>query len=164
MFIGKGGRAAIFAAAGAAAALAGAPAAAGSGTATLGVSATVEASCSVSAGAVEFGSVDLDADGARTGTGIVRVACSNGTGWTAAADTAAGVRRMTGAAGELAYRLYTDAGRTRAWGDGSGGTATLSGSGTGAPQSYEVHGEILPDQNGVRAGDYADRVVVTITY
>jgi len=160
----------IFATAAAAASLA-APGAALAGTqsSTLGVSATVTANCTVSTTAVAFGSVNT-LSGATDATGSVSVTCTNGSGWSAAANAGAGTgatlasRRMTAGANILSYSLYTDAARASIWGDGSAGTSAVSNTGTGAAQTFTVYGRVPSGQTTVPAGSYADTVSVTITY
>jgi spore coat protein U-like protein len=61
----------------------------------------------------------------------------------------------------LTYNLYTDASRLISWGDGSGGSSTVSM--TGAAADIPVYGRMAARQN-VPAGAYADTIVVTITY
>jgi spore coat protein U-like protein len=141
------------------------------GNTNLTVNATVSANCTVSADAVNFGPVDTLNAAAVTGTGTVTVTCTNGTGWTAAADAgeASGAsfatRQMRSSAGDaLDYTLYTDSGRTTVWGDGSGETATVGNTGSGSAQAFTVYGKVPGGQSSVPAGSYSDRVNVTISY
>jgi spore coat protein U-like protein len=148
-----------------------APAAAHAETrsATMSVSATVTANCTVSTNAVAFGSID-PLGGNHDAAGSVTVNCTNGAAWSAAANAGSGTgatlanRRMTSGANALTYRLYTDAGRTSIWGDGSTGTAAVTGTGNGAAQVFTVYGRVPSGQTSVRAGSYSDTVSVTITY
>lgn len=138
-------------------------------SATLSVSATVTANCTVSTTPVAFGSIDT-LGGNHDATGSVTVNCTNGASWSAAASPGSGAgatmatRRMTSGASTLSYGLYTDAGRTLIWGDGSTGTAAVAGTGTGSAQSFTVYGRVPFGQTTVRAGSYSDTVSVTITY
>lgn len=148
-----------------------APASAGTQNTNLTVNATVTANCTVTADPVNFGSVDTLNATAVTGTGTVTVTCTNGTGWTAAADAGEatgasfGTRKMRSGAGDvLNYTLFTDAGRTTVWGDGSGTTATVGNTGSGSAQPFTVYGRIPGGQSSAPAGSYSDRVNVTITY
>lgn len=146
------------------------PASAGTQGTTIGVSATVTANCTVSAAPVAFGSVDTLSATAVDGTGSVSVTCTNGTGWTAAADIGGGsgasfaTRRMTYSGNTLNYTLYRDSGRTQVWGDGTGSTFTIANSGSGAAQSFTVYGRVPGSQASAPAGAYNDTVNVTITY
>jgi spore coat protein U-like protein len=58
--------------------------------------------------------------------------------------------------------LYRDAGRTNLWGDDDG-VDTLGGTGTGAPVEIDVFGRV-PMQQTAPAGDYADTIIVTVTW
>ena len=162
-------RIAFLAGACAAAALA-SPAAAGTTSSNLSVSASVNASCTVSTTALDFGGVDTLSASPVDGTGGVSVTCTNGTDWTAAADAGSGsgasfaTRLMSAGGNTLSYTLYTNAGRTTVWGDGSGSTATIGNTGSGSAQNVTVYGRIPAGQTSVPAGAYSDTVSVTITY
>jgi spore coat protein U-like protein len=154
-----------------AAAFATTPASADSKDTQLSVSASVSANCSISANAVNFGEVDTLSSSPVLGSGSIDVTCTNGTGWSAAADVGGGsgasfgTRRLTANGSDtLDYTLYRDAGRTQVWGDGSGSTFTVTGSGSGAQQSFTVWGRIPGGQSSAPAGSYTDTVNVTITY
>lgn len=147
-----------------------APAQAGTVSSNLSVNATVTANCTVSTSALNFGSVDTLSASAVDGSGGISVTCTNGTGWTAAADAGGGsgatfaTRRMSQGANLLSYSLYTDAARTNVWGDGTGSTVTIGNTGTGAAQNVTVYGRIPGSQSSAPAGSYADTVSVTVTY
>jgi len=49
------------------------------------------------------------------------------------------------------------------WGDGTSGTVTLSGVGTGITANTTVYGRIPARQN-VRVGHYVDNIVVTVNF
>ncbi|HSN72952.1 MAG TPA: spore coat protein U domain-containing protein, partial [Steroidobacteraceae bacterium] len=70
--------------------------------------------------------------------------------------------------GSLNYNLYTDAGFTTIWGDGTGGTGNQVGSGTGLgnSQAYTVYGQIPDSGTNLNSaeGDYADTVTVSVIY
>lgn len=135
----------------------------------LSVTATVTANCTVSTSAVAFGNVD-PLGGDVDATGGLSVTCSNGTAWAASAGSGGGsgatlaVRRMTFGANTLQYALYTNAGRTTLWGDGSASTATITGTGTGTAQSSTVYGRVPSGQVTAPPGGYADTVAVTVSY
>ena len=143
--------------------LAAAPAAAETTSSTLDVEATVTANCTVSTSMIDFGDI-TDASGGIT------VTCTSGTGWTATAGVGSGSgatfasRRMTAGSDLLTYNLYTNAARTTVWGDGSGSTGTLGGTGTGGVQNVTVYGRVGSGQTSVPPGDYEDTVSVTVTY
>jgi spore coat protein U-like protein len=71
-------------------------------------------------------------------------------------------RRLVSGAHALEYNVYTDLGRTAIWGDGTGGTAVVGGTCTGAC-SIPVYGRILPGQV-VPAGQYRDDVLITVDF
>ncbi len=150
--------------------LAATPAQAGTAGGTLAVSATVTAKCTVSTSALAFGNVDVTAGSNVDSTGGLSVTCTNGTGWAASAGVGSGTgasfanRKMANGSDLLNYNIYTTAGRTTVWGDGTASTATIGGTGTGTAQSVTVYGRVSSGQTGVPAGAYADTVAVTITY
>jgi spore coat protein U-like protein len=148
---------------GLAAGLAARPAAATTGVA--GVSAIVGPSCTISTTPVAFGPY--------TGTqidsaGSVTAYCVNGTNWTIAlgAGTGPGAtpynRSMTAGPYHLGYALFSDAARTKVWGN-SAGTDTVSGVGDGTPQIISVYGRV-PAGTLPGVGDYADTVIASITF
>ena len=49
------------------------------------------------------------------------------------------------------------------WGDGSGGTTIVSGTGTGAMQTQTVYG-LVPPQSTPSPGDYKDTVTATVVF
>ncbi|HEY0012070.1 MAG TPA: spore coat protein U domain-containing protein [Allosphingosinicella sp.] len=161
---------AIAATVGAAAAMFATPAVAGTQSSNLGVSATVAANCTISTTALAFGSIDSLSASAVNGTGGVAIACTNGSTWTATADVGAGAgatfaaRRMTSGANTLSYSLFTDAGRTTVWGNGTNSTGVITSTGTGSTQNITIYGQIPGSQTGVPAGSYSDTVAVTVTY
>lgn len=138
-------------------------------TTSFTVSATVLASCSVSATNLNFGNYTASSGSNLDATSTVSVTCTNGQAYTIALDggSVAGnvsARTMSdGAAHILSYGLYTDAGYTTLWGDGTGGTSTLPGTGNGTQQNATVYGRIAASQFAT-AGTYTDTVTVTVSY
>ena len=139
-------------------------------SATLDVIATAVPKCSVSTSVIAFG--PRTEVGSNAG-GTVFVTCVNNLPYSIAIDAGQnydGVsRRMAGKTnnGFLKYSLYTDYVAPRdAWGDtGFGGTfpaAAVAKVGSGARQPTDVWGEITGG-NGT-AGEFADRLIVTIHY
>jgi len=147
-----------------------APAFAATTSSTLNVDATVTANCTVSTSPIAFGNVNPLSGSNVDASGGITVTCTNGTGWTAAADVGSGSgatyasRRMTDSGNLLSYNIYTNAGRTTVWGDGTGSTATIGNTGTGAAQSVTVYGRVGSGQVTVPPGSYDDTVSVTVTY
>lgn len=137
-------------------------------SATFSVTATVLPSCTLVGGTtLAFGVVSpgVQADGSVA----VTATCTVGTTYTLALDAGTGAgatvgaRRMTSGADTLNYLLYRDAGRTQPWGDGTNGTSTAAGTGTGVAQTVTVYGRV-PSNASATVGVYADLVTVTATY
>jgi spore coat protein U-like protein len=122
------------------------------------------ATCDVTPQGVGFGPYDpLDA-AALDGVGNISIRCDSAVPFTLSLDPGGGSyadRRMSGPGGSLHYNLYVDASRTIVWGDGSGGTTTVSGSGPTA--EVPIYGRMSARQNA-GAGAYADTIIVTISY
>ncbi|HYI48983.1 MAG TPA: spore coat U domain-containing protein [Allosphingosinicella sp.] len=147
-----------------------APALAATVSAPLTVNATVTANCTVSTSPLAFGDVDSTSASDVDAAGGLSITCTNGSGWTASADVGSGSgasfanRRMTSGANLLNYNIYTTAARTVVWGDGTGSTATIGGTGSGSAQAVTVYGRVAGGQTSVPIGSYADTVSVTVTY
>jgi spore coat protein U-like protein len=73
-------------------------------------------------------------------------------------------RHMSRSGSQLFYQLYTDAARRTVWGDGTGGSATVSGFCAGScDNNHSVYGR-LPPRQSVAPGTYTDTVVVTVVF
>lgn len=117
---------------------------------------------------VDFGSYDpvtgTQADGASTvqvscnGNATVTLAISSGPG-------SFGMRQLLGLGDSLNYNLYTDATRQTVWGDGTGGTQTVSLTIRGAPRTgiFTVYGRIFSGQD-VGVGNYSASLVMTVNF
>jgi len=154
--------------------LSGAHGAAGAtANATIMVSVTVESSCTVSANPLGFGSYQ-PGHGAVSGRTTLAVLCSKGAPFVVALDagTAGSIaqRRMILGTAGLQYNLYTTPAHTTVWGDGTQGSATVSGIGRGLMASAAINETVygrLPDapaNSGLAPGLYTDTITVTITY
>lgn len=120
--------------------------------------------CTASATGVAFGTYDPFSSAPLDSTGSISVTCSSSTSYTIALSAGQGsfaTRTLTSGVHPLAYNLYTDVLRTTVWGDGSGPTATVAGSGTSA--SFNVYGRVPALQNAY-VGSYADTIVVTVNF
>lgn len=134
-------------------------------TSTFNVTMTIQNSCSITNRTnLAFGS----APGLTTlvdQTSTIEVTCTNSTPYTVGLNdglhASGGQRRMQGGAEYINYDLYTNAGRTTAWGNVSG--SWVADVGTGSAQTYTVYGRV-PVQPSPTAGDYSDTVTVTVTY
>ncbi|MBI3304115.1 MAG: spore coat protein U domain-containing protein [Deltaproteobacteria bacterium] len=126
------------------------------------------ASCSFqSVTAVNFGTYDVFGSANVDSTGSISIRCSGNPSWVLLLDKGANAstylpRKMVNTGTLLNYNLYTDAARTAVWGDGTGGTVTVSGSGNGTFINT-VYGRIPPGQDA-RAGLNSDTVVVTVNF
>ncbi len=156
-------------------ATAGIASAASPATSTFNVTATVLKNCLVSSPDLAFGNYTPNT-GALTGSTAVSVRCTKTTPYTVslnAGTTAGGTlaqRLMASGANSLQYNLYTTAGLTTVFGDGTGGTGTIAGTGNGvaiaSAQTVNVYGS-LPDNatnQNAPPGAYADQITVTVTY
>jgi spore coat protein U-like protein len=149
----------------------GAPAAAIAATATttFQVTATVLSVCTVSATNLAFGNYDASSGTPNDASSTVTTTCSNSTAYTVALNAGTGsgatvaLRRMTNGANTLNYTMFTTAGRTTVWGDGTLSTVTQAATGNGAGQALTVFGRI-PTGQYVTAGNYTDTVTATVTY
>lgn len=161
-------------------AIASAPAFAQDAT-TFDVRIAITASCTVAAAAptdVDFGTVASTATAPVQAQGSITAQCSALTPYSIALNagsfpaTAGDVntRRMrhidTGVTTNnfVAYQLYQDAGRTEVWGL-TPATNVVASTGTGAPQTFNVYGQVPnPSANNAAVGSYLDTVTATITY
>jgi spore coat protein U-like protein len=124
------------------------------------VTCTIDATSSVAFGTYNIGAAN-DSLGTITYTchGNPGAVVSLGTGGSGSYSP----RRMTaGGPDVLTYNLYTTAARTQVWGDGTGGTVTVSVA-PGNSVVLNVYGRI-PALQGVTPGSYTDSVVVTFTF
>lgn len=137
--------------------------------------APVHAACSTSATNVAFGTYVPTSGSPKDSTGTVTVSCTTLIGLLIsytiklnAGDSGSFAQRyMILGANHLNYNLYTDLLHTQIWGDGSGGTFTVTDGyllniGT-TSRNYTVYGRIPASQN-VAAGSYSDLITVTVTY
>jgi spore coat protein U-like protein len=140
-------------------------------TASFNVSATVGKNCTISAADLALG--EFVGDNNLTAESDITVRCTANTAFSIALDqgvtgTYAG-RRMVGPGGDfLVYNLYTDDTYGAVWGDETGTTDVVGGSGTGMANALTrtVYGRLLAADNvaAVEAGAYSDTIVATITY
>jgi spore coat protein U-like protein len=141
-------------------------------TGTLSVTATIAAACSVnnSSSTVAFGTYTSSTTDDVTGS--VAVTCTNTTSYVVSLGVGSGTgasytnRVMTGGtSGDLLnYNLYTTNAYTTVFGDGTGATATVSGTGSGVQQLVNVFGRIPSGQTTPGPDSYSDSVNITVTY
>src|SRR5437868_9911714 len=109
---------------------------AGTTTTTFPVSAVINSACSVTASALSFGAYNPTSGSPLDGTSSISVYCTVGSAYTVALDIGTGggaytARGIANGANVLDYNLYTSSARTTVWGDGTGATSTVGGSGAG---------------------------------
>lgn len=137
------------------------------------------ASCTITSPTLNFGSYDPLLATNDDSTAVVQVSCTRtvfpteavnysltssiGNGPTYAA------RRMLSGPEILNYNVYRNAARSQIWGNGTGGSFTITGSFTlnnGNPsrnRNHTLYGRIPPLQNAA-AGTYSDTLVMTLTF
>lgn len=99
--------------------------------------------------------------------GAVKIVCTNTAmamiSLTAGSGTFA-TRKMTGPGGvTLSYNIYTTSALTTIWGDGTAGTAKVSGSVGTTAVSFTFWGSIPKNQYTAVAGTYTDTLTVSVT-
>lgn len=132
----------------------------------IGCAATsAEAACTVSTTSVAFGVYSPTSPTALAGYGSVRLDCHPSDSPVIAIGAgnsgSFALRRMSNGVSNLNYNLYTSAAMSLVWGDGTGGSVTVS-----APKKVStsiVYGRIPAGQN-VSAGAYSDTLIVTVSF
>lgn len=141
-------------------------------TFTARAQATLPGSCTIIANDLGFG-LRNDLSIAVDATTSIGLTCTDGTayqvrldGGTITGNVAARAMGLGGnPPGAIDYQLYRDPNRTQVWGDGSAGTTTVigTGTGTGNPVTLTVYGRV-PAQPTPPAGYYLDVVTATVVY
>jgi spore coat protein U-like protein len=131
-------------------------------------SATVVNNCLISATNLAFTATGV-LNSALDATGAITARCTNGDAYRIAlnggtsGNVAARTMVRSGGGGTVNYQLYTDSGRTLAWGDGTGGTTMPTGTGTGNAVVIQVYGRV-PAQSTPAPGSYSDTITATISF
>jgi len=156
--------------------LAGTSLAATSTSGTLSLTATVNKNCTVNSPTLTFTAIDPTAGVASTGNAILSVKCTKGTTLTdiqlgaGGNQIASGKRQLANGSVFIPYQLFTTAGLTTLWGDGTAGIGNALSSGFGAftsvgtAQTFTVYGQILAADEDVQANTYTDSVAVTVDF
>ena len=138
-------------------------------TTTFNVTGSVVGVCMVSVSNLSFGATIPAIITSNIDVSVnMSVTCASGTAYSVALSAGGGsgasfaTRKLTSGANTMDYTLYTESGRTTVWGDGSGGSQIIQGTGTGVAQSIPVYGRIAPQS--VAVGAYTDTITVTMTY
>jgi spore coat protein U-like protein len=138
------------------------------------VTATVQSTCSATAATLAFPNY-TPGGGAQIGNTTISVKCTKNTPFTVALNAGATTgdayaQRVMGGSGAntLQYNLFTTAALAQVFGDGSGGTGTVAGTGLGVAtaNAVQVFGQV-PDSatnQAVVPGAYTDTITVTVTY
>lgn len=132
------------------------------------------ATCAVEPQDVAFGSYSPIESSPRDSTGLISISCTaelpvESVSYTvsiSASSTGFDPRGMSDGGNVLNYNLYLDAQRTTIWGDGTAGTATVSGSLTppvASAATHVVYGRV-PQGQAVSPGSYADMLVVSLDF
>ncbi len=132
------------------------------------VSAPVINDCNINIGNLAFPQSRLLTSAVRT-TSSLSVTCSKNTAYritlgagTYGASTSARRMRNTGTAETVDYVVSSGLDGA-SWGDGSGGTVAVTGTGTGVAQALTVYG-MVPAQTTPSPGDYKDTVTATVSF
>ena len=133
-------------------------------------------SCTASTMPAAFGIYQPLAGTAATTTGTVTVTCQAAVSllvsYTMALSVGGGTsfaaRSMGGMSPRLGYQLYRDSAFSQVWGDGTGGTFTVTDGYllsilVPVTRSYTAYGRI-PASEPASVGTYTDAVMVTLTY
>jgi spore coat protein U-like protein len=143
---------------------------AGTATGTFTVQATIASACLVTANLLNFGTYSPTAATALTGTTTINVNCTSGSPYTAALNVGSGGGAFTGrtllsGSNTLTFNLYRDNAYSQVWGDGSGSTFTVAGTGSGllTANTITVYGSI-PISQDKPVGTYSSLITVTISY
>jgi spore coat protein U-like protein len=132
-------------------------------------------SCEVSATGLAFGSYDAISDQHVDTLGTITVTCTGTVGDAVnleltlnAGNGSFANRLMSDGSHTMHYNLYKDGSHSQVWGDGTGGTGTVTDSFTMGSsvevKNYTVYGRIFASQNHLVVQSYTDSVAVTLYY
>lgn len=129
------------------------------------------ASCSISSSpGVGFGNYDIFPTTPTDSTGTITIVCDKTTWATVAigqSPNSGGFNprqmRRSGETDLLSYNIFTDSSRTIIWGDGTGGTQTITEHAfNDTPLSLTMYGRIPAGQD-VSTGFYSENLTATVT-
>ena len=144
--------------------------------------ATAASDCSVTASGVAFGTYDPSLATPDDSTGSVIVTCvytgpggGNNVNYTVTLSTGTSgsyaPRKLAAGTSRLDYNLYRDAARTQVWGNASSGTTVITGTlrvGSSAANRTKIATHIvygrIPQLQDANVGNYADSILVTLTF
>lgn len=132
---------------------------------------TASAACSVNNASLAFGSFSPLTGNTVDSTATITVTCALQLSSYTIALSPGGSgtynpRRMTSGGNTLEYNLYTSAGYSQIWGDGTGGSVIVDGGSTLlGSRNHTIYGRIpLSTQRSAMIGSYSDSITVTVTY
>jgi spore coat protein U-like protein len=124
-------------------------------------------SCTVNATGLGFGSINPLSTTDATSVATITVSCTTLTSYFIALSAGGGgsfqQRVMRSGGDVLAYQIYSDLANSVVWGDGSGGTSTVSASASAAGTTSNAYGRV-PHQPSAVPGTYTDTIIVTVSY
>lgn len=133
------------------------------------VNATVTNNCTIAASGITFPSTSSLLT-QKTAQGSLTVQCTNndayrillssGVSGSVTARTLKGVSHGA----TIPYQLYTDAAYSTIWGDGTNGTSTNPGTGTGLSTTLSIYGRIQAQTSTPAPDTYQDTINVTIQF
>jgi spore coat protein U-like protein len=140
-------------------------------TNTFLVSATILPSCVVTASTLGFGNYSPSGSSDIDNTSTIYVYCTSGTAYTLKLNVGTGggnytTRTLVSALSQtLDYNLYTTGARSTVWGDGTSGTGTVTGSGSGLLTASQktVYGRLFQGQDKPPSL-YDSVITVTVEY
>ena len=142
-------------------------------TTTFAVTATVQSTCSATAATLAFPNY-TPGGGAQIGNTSISIKCTKNTPFTVTLNAGSTTgdtflqRLMGSGANTLQYNLYTSAALGTVFGDGTGGTGTVPGTGLGVAttNTVQVFGQVPDNATNQAAvpGAYTDTITVTVTY
>ncbi|MET3441077.1 spore coat protein U-like protein [Variovorax paradoxus] len=122
------------------------------------------AQCTVSTTGLAFGAYAPFSTAPNNSNGSVQITCDAVASYSIALATGGSGsfdRAMASGTYRLKYNVFTEPSRTIVWGDGTGGSSSVTGSGTAA--TIPLFGRIPARQN-VGVGSYTDTLIVTVSY
>jgi spore coat protein U-like protein len=130
--------------------------------------------CSVTSTAVNFGSYNVFSSSPLDSTGTITITCNNpekkpmpvtiaiSSGGSGSFNPRQ--MRLAGGSDRMNYYLFSDPSKTVIWGDGTGGSSSITSTIDRNPNlTATIYGRV-PAKQDLRAGTYSDTLVVTVTW